>query len=684
MVNTNIFRLAVILSSGQAQTFKTNLKKLVKLVLFDNFGEAITLFNVAKDIESKYSLQFSDNELISSIKDDPGIIVTYDKSTTDKFYSLSPDEYKKIEEKQTVNIDDYIKQFISFSENEIDKDFNNIKELIYKFLYFSFNSDTKTVLELMNQKNSDTNQYCVNKEFTPDEAKIINAFLNWDYAPKNEFILNLISACFDYCMLTVKKDNNAYSSIFNGKEFYLDSNIIFRLAGFNKTERQESIYAFVKKCSDANIKLCYTNQTNLEIQTTINYYVDKLKELLGKRSPISTNAIRLLSSKYANLDFYDLYFEWCKSSTGVIGNFDAFKKHLIKIVSTITSSFKLVAFDNYDTYKNHNYFNDLCNDFTSYKLEHYKNTYEGAIKVDINNYLYINDKAEVTSLSDFMQMKYFFITADHCLTEWATSRKPGVVPIFVLPSVWYSILLKYKGRTEEDYSAFCQFLNIRIAPERDQQLKQKQKMLAYILNLDESQDLKEEIIFDISERLSDVHTVVDDPETFAEESHQTILQSKITETLEKANNSYFQEIEKLKIENTLETEAKINSLKESHKKNLDIAIETSFEEGKNSIINMQAEKIANRNKCIVVIFWISIVVSVFVFIFALIFKLTKGSFKLDGAFVDWCTKNETLITSISVLYSIISIAIEKILKYTGILSTDIEVVKQKLIKKYGK
>ena len=46
MVANNIFRLAMILSSGQAQNFQTNLRKLVKLVLYDNFETPIKLTQI--------------------------------------------------------------------------------------------------------------------------------------------------------------------------------------------------------------------------------------------------------------------------------------------------------------------------------------------------------------------------------------------------------------------------------------------------------------------------------------------------------------------------------------------------------------------------------------------------------------------------------------------------------------
>jgi hypothetical protein len=168
-------------------------------------------------------------------------------------------------------------------------------------------------------------------------------------------------------MLTVKKDTSSFSSIFNGKEFYLDSNIIFRLAGFNKVERQVSMDAFIRKCVDSGIKICYTNHTIAETKSTIKYHVDGLKKLLGKKQPLSQEAMQALSSKYANLDFHDEYIKWCKLPTSILGDFDSFRKYLERIVSDLLSPFKLVVADTYDTHSNRKRFTGLCDDFTEYK-----------------------------------------------------------------------------------------------------------------------------------------------------------------------------------------------------------------------------------------------------------------------------------------------------------------------------
>jgi len=683
MVVNNIFRLAMILSSGQAQNFQTNLRKLVKLVLYDNFRTPIKLTQIQSIIEEQYSLTFSDLELLSAIKkDSDDIIINTCTDPVDNTYQLQPEEFKKIQGKQTVNIDEYISTFLESGESEESWEFEKIKELVYKFLYFTFNSDTKTVLELMNRKTSENKTYCVSDEFTPDEAKIINAFLNWNYVPKNEFVLNLISSCFDYCMLTVKKDTSSFSSIFNGKEFYLDSNIIFRLAGFNKVERQVSMDAFIKKCLDSGIKICYTNHTYAETKSTIKYYVDGLEKLLGKRQPLSQEAMQALSSKYANLDFHEEYIKWCEIPTSVVGDFESFRKHLERIVSDLLAPFKLVSIDNYDTRSNRKRFLELCEDFTEYKAKHYKNTYEGAIKVDINNYQYILEKASANDASDFMQLKYYFISADHCLTEWAAIQRPGVVPMFVLPSVWYSILLKYKGRTNEDYAAFCQFLNIRIAPERDTQLAKKRAMLAYIIELNEDCEIKEQIIFDIKDRLSDPQATVEDPIAFVEESHKTILQSRVAEVMAESDARHSRQMK-----------AALNEVEEKHRlereqdelgtaQKIKTTKEESFTSGQDDIIKKQAENIINQHRGITIAFWCIVGLGLLICLATFIFSWFVGDKEISNEIIKWLDENAKAIKVISFLSSALFTVASIIFKLTNVLSTNEEYIIKKLKSKY--
>lgn len=117
---------------------------------------------------------------------------------------MVPEIYQKLIAKNNNNnlisiLDRYI------SENDVGMDIDKLEDIILKFFYNTFNNDVQTLLKLLD-KNSDIEDNTIEiEEFNSDEELIINNFLNWDNKDKNEFILNMVTSCYDYCMLTIKK-----------------------------------------------------------------------------------------------------------------------------------------------------------------------------------------------------------------------------------------------------------------------------------------------------------------------------------------------------------------------------------------------------------------------------------------------------------------------------------------------
>lgn len=201
----------------------------------DHYPKSLNSYEISRYIKDTYSLDFVYKEIDNTIGKDKSFIVQ--KKNELNYYSLVPEIYQKLIAKNNNNnlisiLDRYI------SENDVGIDIDKLEDIILKFFYNTFNNDVQTLLKLLD-KNSDIEDNTIEiEEFNSDEELIINNFLNWDNKDKNEFILNMVTSCYDYCMLTIKKDDRSYSNVFNNKIFYLDSNVIFRLAGFNKKERQ--------------------------------------------------------------------------------------------------------------------------------------------------------------------------------------------------------------------------------------------------------------------------------------------------------------------------------------------------------------------------------------------------------------------------------------------------------------
>lgn len=82
-------------------------------------------------------------------------------------------------------------------------------------------------------------------------------------------------------MLTIKKDNILSAELFKGKRFYLDANIIFRMAGINNEERRTVTTAFVHHCQKAGIELYCTSATLDEVYRVITSQVEFIRRDCG-------------------------------------------------------------------------------------------------------------------------------------------------------------------------------------------------------------------------------------------------------------------------------------------------------------------------------------------------------------------------------------------------------------------
>lgn len=536
MKQPDFFRMAFVLSEGQAKTFKKNLEKIIKLVLSDCYGESISIAEIVLRAEKEYNLMFSVSEIEDVIRtSNPQDFIKTEKKDQETLFTITPKAYQNIRKHEDINtIEVCIKKFLQncndgcpFSEKDFEK-------LVCRYVYDSFNTNIETVLALMNYQTCQLEMGQANG-YTTEEVEWINLFLNWEDANKNYIIYRLISSCYEFCMMTIKKDNKSFASIFRGKEFFLDTNIIFRLVGFNNKEREAVVTAFVKKCKECGIKLKYTNYTNDEINNTLAYQVNLIKKLFNKGEPISIESIRTLGGDYVNLDFYWQYVNWTKRIENEAGDYAGFQKFLERKIHKALHKMQMVTFESFDKpYKEQN-FKMICEDLENYKNNRYKHTYYKSIECDIENYLYMKLLDRKTKYNSFVDKNYYFITADHTLIDWSKEQMPGAIPTFVLPSVWYSLMLKYSGRTDDDYGAFCQFLKLSTTyglEETKEQQEQKIKMLAYILEINEKIDIKEQIIFDIGQRLShEGNKEIGDIEEFVEESHQNIVEKEVNKAV---------------------------------------------------------------------------------------------------------------------------------------------------------
>lgn len=651
MERSSYLRLALMFGENKASTFNKNLEKMIALVLFDKYNTGLTITDIIADIRDKYALDFSDSEIIGTIHNKNQNRIIQINETRDevlKAYSITPEEYEKIRKKTDDSSIRKIVELFLKEHEELDISEKAFCDLLVKYLYDVFNSNAETIQALMNGEHLGIK--AANCDYSTDEKKILNAFIYWDNLDKNRCVYQLISCCFDYCMMTVRKDKTVYQNIFNQKKFYLDTNIVFRLMGLNNEKRKLVIDAFILKCKETGVEILYSNHTRSELNDTIRYYVGQIKALLADSAPLSVRAISCLDDRMSSSAFYEQYVEWTKDPVNRTSDYSSFERDLRMRTSKILSRFKQVTFDDYSG-RNKKEYAEQFESLKQYKIEHRRNTYDPSIKADINNYLYIQERNREKKGENFFATDHYLITADHAFSGWEREKRPGAIPTVVLPSVWYSIILQYAGRTTaDDYSAFTRFLNFSFS-ENEPADARKMEILKSVIALQEPVDMKETIIFDIAEKLQ--HDYKDlNSEQIVEISHQYVINQILAEENEKVKRETAAAVEAEKDK----ADAQVNALRNEKaylEQQLKESVEKTKAEQKQKYIDSETDRRTKRRLKIYIVVTGGLVIG----FLALILITGKWVFSVNEVTEKVQIRYDYIKYLLDVLYVVVSVVI---------------------------
>ena len=536
MKESNLLRLSLVIKAGNSQTFKSGLIKLIQMVLFEASDYALDIDSIRRHISEDYELEFTNEEILKSLKakdteierieETRSTIVGLNKwEEKDAKYKLTEKTIHKLKTNEANNpYKDMVGRFVEEYKVE-NKTSEQIEDLLKRYIYYVFNSNKKTLLLLFNNEKAKIINHS-EMSFNEDEKRLINDFLNWDDKSKNHFIYNAVSYSVDYCMLTVKKDYSSYSQLFNGKVFYLDANVIFRMAGVNNEERKAVTNSFIKKCKDNGITVKYTNITYQEIVDTVNKQVNILRSFYRGKKPVSTKHYESFSNPYNNLDFIRMHDKWGKVAGTKYNDYNAFEKSIIREIDGILKDFSKVDFISFDSIDKTT-FSGLVDSLKEYKKKNRAYWTEQSIAIDVNNYLFIYKKRESKSGTSFIDISDYFITTDGNLYEWGKKILPSTIPISVLPSVWHSLLLKFKGRTDDDFKAFTLFLNLRYKVSDEDFDERRPEILSLVQSLEEPTDLKNMILTEISANLMEKYKGITDIYEIVEDAKNEVIESEV-------------------------------------------------------------------------------------------------------------------------------------------------------------
>ena len=455
MIEDSLLRLAMIMADQSATTVDKYICKLVEYVLFTSQKKQLSSVDLSKQIKEQFQLEFDILEIENAIrrKAKGRIVANYHE------YQLAP---KVINQLSTLNdpislLREYINQFLSETSNNYDA--STLLSKLEEYLYSCFNSSAENLLGLLQYKTMIVSDVF----FASNEVvQQINDFIAWDNFEKNKLLFDLISFSYEYCMLTTKKNTLLSKEIFHGKRFFLDSNIIFRMAGINKDERQFVTESFAKKCYEVGIKLYYTSETLSELYRVIEGQIKRIRALTQGQPPVDLITLQSIDNSNEVNDFYEIYYNWCKEPQNKYHDLLSFQNYLLGLVRDIIEKLTLEIIPNQQLGKDKNSFDIQCSSLDSFKKEKrpYKQNSKDALQADINNILYVLTLRNKPQSHNLWQINDFIVSADQVLTVWAKSAYPGI-PIVVIPSTWLSIILRFTGRSEDDYKAYCLFLGLR-------------------------------------------------------------------------------------------------------------------------------------------------------------------------------------------------------------------------------
>lgn len=490
----DLLRLAMILENQGATTRDRYICKFVEYVLFDSEKSELSSLEICTCIKNRFQLEFDLTEIEAAVKK-RGIGRLEE---TQGYYRLTPKVANQLSSQKS-SLDQLRSYLTLFSQDRPNVDIEATLMLVQKYLYFCFNSNASNLLSLIGENPKHIDSTTFTAEFNPsqEEIDIINDFIHWENAEKNKFMYSVVSSCYEYCLITANKSPTISKSIFRGKKFFLDTNIIFRIAGFNKDERKFVSKVFVEKCREVGVALCYTSAVLTEIYRVIDSQIKYIRVITNEQAPVDANLISKLSSNYEVNDFYTLYYNWCKEPQNRYNDFPSFRNYLTGMISNVISNFEYIdstIIKDYD--ENEQQLFDTLMKFKSEKRPYKKTTIE-SIKTDVKQVLYLNS-IRPKSAKSLWDMNEYIVSADQLLISWAEETFNGV-PIVVIPSLWLSIILKVSGRaTENDYKSFCMFMTLRHSRTDDNTIHiNAVELLSKLSEKTIDSSLKEQIIAEI-------------------------------------------------------------------------------------------------------------------------------------------------------------------------------------------
>lgn len=456
MNKNTILRTSAVLFAEDSKNINPTIikRKMIESVFLELENKTITIIQLVDYLKKFIELDFTEEEvigIINSSKEGYFDIIPIRELPMTKV-KLTRERYKIVQKKvEDLSFDDIINLF-GKEIYEGDIKFNSIKDIIHSYVYYLINTNHKTLTKILSGTHSEGDISLCESEFKLSERDLINQFINWDNSTKNKALFVLISYSIEYCLVVNNADGDSFIESLKGKNFFLDSNIIYRALGINGETRKNRILSFLDKCKENGQTFSISKHTYKEFTDTIKHHIKGLdKYSANKINP------EVFERFHLDGDITSLYYKWKADRSS--GSLDIFQMYVDGLLKSFLLKYSITKvnkspFDD-STREHKDKILDLSSDIEKVK----QNGQFGLHEVDAENIVLIENLRNGNN-SNLAETKVYLASTDQRLRNWDYSRSK-FQPIVLLPSHWMSLLLRYVSRTDSDYKAFTSFLKLK-------------------------------------------------------------------------------------------------------------------------------------------------------------------------------------------------------------------------------
>lgn len=441
-----------MMEDNKSKNYNSILVSLVSELLFENDNSEIERDECYSYIVNDLKIKLQKDLFIKIIEKSKNFV--HSPNENDVAIKLTDERFNEIQDSVAKHsIDRHIKDFLE--KKHLPEDLKPVIEsLLYQAIYENINSFSIHNIDSLIPHNAKEN-------YTKEEINAFNSFLSETNKEKNSSLFNTFLKAIEFAIITSGKGVKEFTKgVFEGKEYLLDANIIFRLLGVGGKERQDSLVNLIEQCNHQGIKFYYSNESYQEFKRKVEASISDIKRATENKS------IEVLSEmlQEENVEFnkgFITHYAKCKVDkvvrspeqyeTKIMADFRTLcKKHDL---STISQNGKLNP-------KKITKWQDFLYDKKK-EINEYSFYTKTAAKVDAKNVLTVK---QIRGDNDYnySDIKSFYLSTDRTLNRILAENAGDKIAETILPS---QLFILHNSLSEDgddkDYEAFTKFLKRR-------------------------------------------------------------------------------------------------------------------------------------------------------------------------------------------------------------------------------